>query len=232
MKKKVLVTLLIVALAVASVSAAKSSGIKVGVELGVGIDTFKSKVTGTVLGSESTTTFKYKNSGFATNLKAEYAIDENWSVKVDGGIMIAGKATWTTSESDTKTTASETSGVYGNVALDGKYTAAINKQFSASAFAGLELAVGHIYKTGSEDADKKLNNVAFGLNFGGEFAYAINKQFSIVAGCDFAWFFVNANDTYKNDSGEISISGSTLASTKVSNTSLSLRPYVGAAYAF
>ena len=232
MKKKVLVTLLIVALAVASVSAAKSTGIKVGVELGLGIDTFKSKTTGTFIGNESTKTFKHKNSGFAANLRAEYAFDENWSVKADGGIMIAGKATTTVSGSDSKTTENEASGVFGNVALDGKYTAAINKQFSASAFAGLELAVGHIYKTGSEDFDKKLNNVAFGLNFGGEFGYVINKEFSIVAGCDFAWFFVNANDVYKNDSKDLSYSGSSILSAKVSNTSLSLRPYVGATYAF
>lgn len=232
MKKKVLVTLLIVALAVASVSAAKSTGIKVGVELGVGIDTFKTKSTGKIGSTEKTIRGKYKNSGFAANLRAEYAFDENWSVKADGGIMIAGKATATGSETDSKITADEASGVYGNFALDGKYTAEINKQFSASAFAGLELAVGHIYKTGSEDADKKLNNVAFGLNFGGEFAYAINKEFSIVAGCDFAWFFVNANDTFKNGNSDLNISGTSIASSKISNTSLSLRPYVGATYAF
>ena len=234
MKKKVLAVVLIVALALVSVSArsSKDAGFKAGLELGLGIDTFKTKVSGKVASSSGSTTGKFKNSGFALNLVGEYAFDKNWAVRLDAGLMFAGKATETSSSSDTKVEKGESSGVYMNYALDAKYTYAFNKYWSVAGYAGLEMAVGHIYKTGSEDVDKALNNVAFGLNFGGEVAYAINKSFSLVLGGDFGWFFVNANDTFKNDSSSLSISGTSYASSKVSNTSLSFRPYLGVQYAF
>ncbi len=230
MKKKVLVTLLVIALALSGLWA-KSSAMKVGVELGLGLDTMKSTLSGKVGSSESSTTTKYKNSGFAVNLTGEYAIDKNWSVKLDGGLMFAGKASMKTGDADA-VEASETSGLYMDFALDGKYTASINKQISASAFGGVEMVIGHVQKTGSEDADKKNNNVAFGLNFGGEMAYAIDKSFSIVAGCDFAWLFVNNCEAFKNSSSTLTVGGKSYASAKYSNYSLYLRPYVGAAYAF
>lgn len=166
MKKKVLVMMLVIALAVVSVSA-KDSSMKVGVELGYGFNTVKNTVKGTLLGKESTLKTNYKNNGFAVNLSGEYLIDNNWSVKADVGMMFAGKAKIKSGDSDA-TTASEISGLYMNYALDAKYTHVLNKDFSVSALAGLELVTGHIYKTGNEDADKKLRNTAFGVNFGAE----------------------------------------------------------------
>ncbi len=230
MKKKVLVTLLVIALAVVSVSA-KDSSMKLGVELGYGFNTVKNTVKGTFLGNESTTKTNYKNNGFAVNLSGEYLIDNNWSVKADVGMMFAGKAKIKIGDAD-PSTASEISGLYMNYALDAKYTHVLNKDFSVSALAGLELVTGHISKTGSEDADKKLRNTAFGVNFGAELTYAVDKHFSIVAGCDFAWLFVNNCETLKTNDGSIAAGGKTYASAKSSNTSLGFRPYLGATYAF
>lgn len=231
MKKKVLVTLLVIALAVVSVSA-KDSSMKLGVELGYGFNTFKNSTTGsTILGTETTFKKNYKNNGFAVNLSGEYLIDNNWSVKADVGMMFAGKAKIKSGDSDAAT-ASEISGLYMNYALDAKYTHVLNKDFSISGLAGLELVTGHISKTGNEDADKKLRNTAFGVNFGAELTYAVDKHFSIVAGCDFAWLFVNNCDYFKAKDGSVVIDSTTLASAKISNTSLGYRPYLGATYAF
>lgn len=231
MKKKVLVTLLVIALAVVSVSA-KDSSMKLGVELGYGFNTVKNTATGsTILGTETTLKTNYKNNGFAVNLSGEYLIDNNWSVKVDVGMMFAGKAKIKSGDSDAAT-ASEISGLYMNYALDAKYTHVLNKDFSISGLAGLELVTGHIYKTGNEDGDKKLRNTAFGVNFGAELTYAVDKHFSIVAGCDFAWLFVNNCEYLKTDDGSITVGSKVFASAKSSNTSLGYRPYLGATYAF
>lgn len=230
MKKKVLVTLLVIALAVVSVSA-KDSSMKVGVELGYGFNTVKNSVTGTFLGNESTLKTNYKNNGFAVNLSGEYLIDNNWSVKADVGMIFAGKAKIKSGDSDAAT-ASEISGLYMNYALDAKYTHVLNKDFSISGLAGLELVTGHISKTGNEDGDKKLRNTAFGVNFGAELTYAVDKHFSIVAGCDFAWLFVNNCEYLKTDDGSITVGSKVFASAKSSNTSLGYRPYLGATYAF
>lgn len=238
MKKKVLVTLLVIALAVVSVSA-KDSSMKLGVELGYGFNTVKNTVSGKLGTSESNVKTNYKNNGFAVNLSGEYLITDNWSVKADVGMMFAGKANTKSNtkigDSDAITaseTASKTSGLYMNYALDAKYTHVLNKDFSVSALMGLELVTGHIKKTGDEDADKKLKNTAFGVNFGAELSYAVDKHFSIVAGCDFAWFFVNNCESLKADSGSFEVGGKSFASAKISNTSLGLRPYLGATYAF
>ncbi len=230
MKKKVLVTLLVIALAVVSVSA-KDSSMKLGVELGYGFNTVKNTVSGTVLGNESNVKTNYKNNGFAVNLSGEYLITDNWSVKADVGMMFAGKANIKSGDSDA-ITASEISGLYMDYALDAKYTHVLNKDFSVSALMGLELLTGHIRKTKDEDTNKKLRNTAFGVNFGAELSYAVDKHFSIVAGCDFAWLFVNNCESLKTDSGSIVVGSKTYASAKSSNTSLGLRPYLGATYAF
>lgn len=205
---------------------------KLGVELGYGFNTVKNTATGsTILGTETTLKTNYKNNGFAVNLSGEYLIDNNWSVKADVGMMFAGKAKIKSGDSDAAT-ASEISGLYMNYALDAKYTHVLNKDFSISGLAGLELVTGHISKTGNEDADKKLRNTAFGVNFGAELTYAVDKHFSIVAGCDFAWLFVNNCEKLKAKDDSYVIGSTTLLSAKSSNTSLGYRPYLGATYAF
>ncbi len=216
---------------------AKNSGFKAGAEIGLGLDTFKhtskSSVSSSSGSSSSTTKTYLKNSGFAINLRGEYAFDENWAVKLDAGMMFAGKATVTTKTGSDSTSygTSERSGIHFDVALDGKYTASINKELSISAFGGFKMIAGNVYKSGNEDTDKNYENIAFGLNFGGELSYAVNKKVSLFLGCDFAWLFVNNCEAFQEGSSSGSIFG-IKASSDVGNATLALRPYVGAAYAF
>lgn len=230
MKKKVLVTLLVIALCAVTLSA-KDSGMKMGVEFGYGFNTVKNTISGKVLSKESSVDTYYRNNGFAFNLTGEYMFDKNWSVKADTGMMFAGKAKTKVGDNDA-TTASEISGLYFNVALDGKYTHTLNRDLSVSVFTGAEMVIGHIKKTGSEDADKKLNNTAFGVNFGAELSYAVDKHFSIYCGCDFAWLFINNCEYIKPQDGKVVIGSTTYASANAKNVSLGYRPYFGASYAF
>ncbi len=220
MKKKVLVTLLVIALALVSVSA-KDLGIKVGGELGWGIQNGSAKF------SKGSTTFegiKESNNGFAINLTGEYAFDKNWSVKADMGLMFAGKTKLTIDGESGN--AKENSGVYFDLAVDGKYTYAINKQFSVSGLAGIEMVSGYLAKTGEED-DEELQNVGIGLNLGVEGGYNLNDKITITAGFDFAWLFINTNKFINDLAKEVKDEGG-----KATITNLYVRPYVGATYAF
>ena len=221
MKKKVLVTLLVIALALVSVSA-KDLGIKVGGELGWGIQTGSSKIN---VASYDSSEMKTTNNGFSLNLTGEYAFDKNWSVKADMGLMFAGKSKFTTE--GVSETAEKASGVYFDFAVDGKYTYAINKQFSVSGLAGIEMVSGYLAKLGTSRDEEYLKNFGMGLNFGVEGGYSLNEKITITAGFDFSWLFINTSKLVEKAKEEAKNNGG-----KVSIVNLYMRPYVGATYAF
>ena len=221
MKKKVLVTLLVIALALVSVSA-KDLGIKVGGELGWGIQ------TGSVKGesqSYDSDDMKTTNNGFSLNLTGEYAFDKNWSVKADFGLMFAGKAKSEMAGEDISDVM-ESSGLYIDFAVDGKYTYAINKQFSVSGLAGIEMIYGYLAKFGTSD-DEDNKNFGIGVNFGVEGGYNLDDKITITAGFDFSWLFINSNKEINDMAKETKDAGG-----KVTIVNLYMRPYVGATYAF
>ena len=220
MKKKVLVTLLVIALALVSVSA-KDLGIKVGGELGWGIQTGSAKFDSD---KYEITTVKESNNGFALNLTGEYAFDKNWSVKADMGLMFAGKAN--VSIESASRTAEKASGAYFDFAVDGKYTYAINKQFSVSGLAGIEMIYGYLAKFGTSD-DEDNKNFGMGVNFGVEGGYNLDDKITITAGFDFSWLFINSNKEINDMAKKTKDAGG-----KVTIVNLYMRPYVGATYAF
>ena len=224
MKKKVLVTLLVIALALVSVSA-KDLGIKVGGELGWGIQTGSIKGESQSYDSDD---MKTTNNGFSLNLTGEYAFDKNWSVKADFGLMFAGKAKSEMAGEDISDVM-ESSGLYIDFAVDGKYTYAINKQFSVSGLAGVELVSGYLAKIKNADEDdlKELKNTGFGINLGVEGGYNLNDDITIVAGFDFSWLFINTNAMVKDAKEDAKKYGY-----KLSVANFFMRPYVGATYAF
>ena len=232
MNKKVLVVLMVLVLAVAGLSA--KGNIKAGVQLGWGFDTGSLKC----LIQDVNAKFEAKNNGFAFALTGEYAFDKNWSVKANLGMMFAGKTTLV--ESDGKTSADlkseKEAGPYFDVAIDAKYTYAINKQISVAGLAGLELVSGQLLKDldyilesslrNSSFEDSNFYNVAFGVNLGVEGAYQLTNEVAITAGFSGAILFVNSFSssemaTFLTGYGE-----------KPSIISFYLRPYVGATYAF
>ena len=224
MKKKVLVTLLVIALALVSVSA-KDLGIKVGGELGWGIQTGSLKI-----GESSYEEYmKTTNNGFAINLTGEYAFDKNWSVKADFGLMFAGKAKSEVSDEGDISYLMESSGLYIDFAVDGKYTYAINKQFSVSGLAGIEMVSGYLAKLKEVDDEdlKHSKNTGFGINLGVEGGYNLNDDITIVAGFDFSWLFINTNSMIKEAKEKADKKGY-----KLSVANFFMRPYVGATYAF
>ena len=220
MKKKVLVTLLVIALAIVSVSA-KDLGIKVGGELGWGIQTGSIKGESQSYDSDD---MKTTNNGFSLNLTGEYAFDKNWSVKADMGLMFAGKAN--VSIESASRTAEKASGAYFDFAVDGKYTYAINKQFSVSGLAGIEMIYGYLAKFGTSD-DEDNKNFGMGVNFGVEGGYNLDDKITITAGFDFSWLFINSNKEINDMAKKTKDAGG-----KVTIVNLYMRPYVGATYAF
>lgn len=227
MKKKVLVTLLVIALALVSVSA-KDLGIKVGGELGWGFESLIFKVSD---GNEEWKGEKVKNNGFSVNLTGEYDFNKNWGVKASFGMMFAGKASASVGNYATGWndwfSLKEKSGLFIDFAVDAKYTYSINKNISVSGLAGIELLSGYLAKTGDEETDEKNNNFALGINAGVEGSYLIADNISLNAGANFSWMFVNNCETFDSIRDDASEDGS-----KCSIHGFYIRPYVGATYAF
>ena len=227
MNKKVLVVLMVLVLSVGGLFA-KDLGIKVGAQLGWGFD------IGSLTNKTQDVAIKAKNNGFAFNFTGEYAIDKDWSVKANFGMMFAGKTTLVNIEdTNSQSMKSDTSaGLYIDVAVDAKYTYAINKEISVAGLAGFELVSGHLlkdyysmgYALGWSDED--FNNVAFGLNLGVEGSYKITDEISVVGGVTGAWFFVNSSKAVKDVVDEWKEDGD-----KVGLASFYIRPYIGATYA-
>ncbi len=236
MKKKVLTVFLILALVVTALSA-KDSGFRVGAQLGWGFDWNKSVATANVLGTTTTSTTVYKNNGFAGSLTAEYNFDEFWGIRGTAGMMFAGKPSYKYSVGDNKSDYKEVStdqksGLTWDFALDAKYTVALSKKLNLSALAGAELMTGYIWKYESEEANKDLKNVAFGLNAAAELSYKVNKNVYLNAGVNGAWFFVNNAEILKESNDVVSSTLKKLTEATFSTSSFILRPYLGATYAF
>ncbi len=234
MKKKLLVLLLVAALALTTV-AAKDAPFKVGAQLGWGFDNLyireklKFKSSSDLF---SDTLTKYKNNGIAATVVGEYELSDNFALRANVGIMYAGKAK--TSYYDKKNsneissgTLSEKSGLYFDAAVGMKYTLSLSKELSLSAVGGVELLTGKVYKTGNADADKNLNNLAFGLNLAGEVAYKINSNIYLNGGVSASWFMINNTKVASESS-----SSNPLYEYSKKINSLYFRPYVGMTYAF
>ncbi len=232
MKKKVLTVFLILALVVTALSA-KDSGFRVGAQLGWGFDWNKSVATANVLGTTTTSTTVYKNNGFVGALTADYNFDEFWGIRGTAGMMFAGKTNYKINDGNySEMTSVVNSGLTWDFALDAKYTVALSKKLNLSALAGVELMTGYIWKYESEEANKDLKNVAFGLNAAAELSYKVNKNVYLNAGVNGAWFFVNNAEILKESNDVVSSTLKKLTDATFSTSSFILRPYLGATYAF
>lgn len=233
MKKKVLTVLLILALVVTGLSA-KDGGFRLGAQLGWGFDWNKSVGTGKVLGTTTESTTVYKNNGFAGALTAEYNFDEFWGIRGTAGMMFAGKPYYkVTKDGEYKEFSTEQkSGLTWDFALDAKYTIALSKKLNLSALAGAELMTGYVFKTGTEDVDKKAKNLALGVNAAAELSYEAAKNLYINLGVSGAWFFYNNAEILKDSSSSVVIGQTKLAESTYKTKSFMLRPYLGATYAF
>lgn len=232
MNKKVLVVLMVLVLAVAGLSAKGS--VKAGAQLGWGFDTGSMKCSDD---EDTQHTYQAKNNGFAFALTGEYAFDKNWSVKANFGLMAAGKAKvgYKSDSRSEEYKSGERSGVYFDVAIDAKYTYAINKQISVAGFAGFELVSGQLLRgfttmgMGVDDdltKDSTYANVGFGVNLGVEGAYQLTNEVAITAGFSGAILFANSFSSSKL------VTYLKAAGSDASIISFYLRPYVGATYTF
>ena len=120
----------------------------------------------------------------------------------------------------------KSSGLYFNFAVNGKYTHSINKQFSVSGLAGIEMVYGYLAKFGTSE-DDQYKNFGMGVNFGVEGGYNLDDKITITAGFDFAWLFINSNKEINDMAKETKDAGG-----KVTIVNLYMRQYVGATYAF
>lgn len=234
MKKKVLTVFLILALVVTALSA-KDSGFRVGAQLGWGFDWVKNTSTGKnpLTNKQDSNKFYYKNNGFAGALTVDYNFDEFWGIRGTAGMMFAGKTNYKFNDGNySEITSVVNSGLTWDFALDAKYTVALSKKLNLSALAGAELMTGYIWKYESEDANKDLKNVAFGLNAAAELSYKVNKNVYLNAGVNGGWFFVNNAEILKESNDVVSSTLKKLTDATFSTSSFILRPYLGATYAF
>ncbi len=234
MKKKVLTVFLILALVVTALSA-KDSGFRVGAQLGWGFDWIKNTSTGKnpLTNKQDSNKFYYKNNGFVGALTADYNFDEFWGIRGTAGMMFAGKTNYKINDGNySEMTSVVNSGLTWDFALDAKYTVALSKKLNLSALAGAELMTGYIWKYESEEANKDLKNVAFGLNAAAELSYKVNKNVYLNAGVNGAWFFVNNAEILKESNDVVSSTLKKLTEATFSTSSFILRPYLGATYAF
>jgi len=191
--KKILITLLIMSVALTSIFAV--DGLKVGGEVGytsfgISLKADDAKLTVGV-------------NGFTFAGVAEYKVADGVDVVGKLGLDIHGKphTTFTYAGNTIKNTEDDAVPVHFTAYVGGKYTYAINDQFSAYAGLGFDFALGKLDK----DDDKV--SAFFGVKAEIAGKYQINDKFAVTLGGGFTWIFADTDEDLKTMKDNVKDSG-------------------------